>query len=299
MGGVAQIAGEYLIRQLGATSAGEVAANRYFDLAAIRVAGGLVVGGELPRSVFYRAQNSHGRHLILFLGEQQPPLHGYRFCVELLEKAREMGARRVITFAAMGTPMRAKAKPRVFAVSTEPTFLNVIREHGAAVLEEGKIRGLNGVLLAAAAAAGLPGACLLGEFPYLASAMPNPRASSAILRIFAELSGIALDLDALDQQATRVEPALEDHVLQLEEAASLAAGLLRKRHEQPREEPRERAPEPEQETLDSEARVKLEALFAAASQDRSKALELKAELDRHGLFERYEDRFLDLFKDAG
>jgi hypothetical protein len=31
---------------------------------------------------------------------------------------------------------------------------------------------------------------------------------------------------------------------------------------------------------------------------REAALELKAELDRHGLFKRYEDRFLDLFKRA-
>jgi hypothetical protein len=33
-----------------------------------------------------------------------------------------------------------------------------------------------------------------------------------------------------------------------------------------------------------------------AAKDRSKAFELKQELDRLGVFKEYEDRFLDLFK---
>ena len=41
---------------------------------------------------------------------------------------------------------------------------------------------------------------------------------------------------------------------------------------------------------------KIERLFLEARTSREKALELKRELDRWGLFEMYEDRFLDLFK---
>lgn len=44
---------------------------------------------------------------------------------------------------------------------------------------------------------------------------------------------------------------------------------------------------------------RVEALFERARKDKSQALALKAELDRLGLFKRYEDRFLDLFKQAG
>jgi hypothetical protein len=39
-------------------------------------------------------------------------------------------------------------------------------------------------------------------------------------------------------------------------------------------------------------------LFERAVKDRSKAFELKQELDRLGVFKDYEDRFLDLFKKA-
>jgi hypothetical protein len=41
---------------------------------------------------------------------------------------------------------------------------------------------------------------------------------------------------------------------------------------------------------------RIEELFTRAAGDRSKAFELKGELDRLGLFKQYEDRFLDLFK---
>ncbi|MEJ5277173.1 MAG: hypothetical protein WHU94_14785, partial [Thermogemmata sp.] len=40
----------------------------------------------------------------------------------------------------------------------------------------------------------------------------------------------------------------------------------------------------------------IEQLFTEAAADRSKAFELKRELDRLGVFKDYEDRFLDLFK---
>jgi hypothetical protein len=42
---------------------------------------------------------------------------------------------------------------------------------------------------------------------------------------------------------------------------------------------------------------KIERLFLEAKADRTKAQELKKELDRWNLYELYENRFLDLFED--
>ena len=58
------------------------------------------------------------------------------------------------------------------------------------------------------------------------------------------------------------------------------------------------AAEPEQPKRRSTARKRIEELFEEATRDRSKAFELKQELDRLGVFKEYEDRFLDLFKKA-
>jgi hypothetical protein len=58
-------------------------------------------------------------------------------------------------------------------------------------------------------------------------------------------------------------------------------------------------PEPAEEArLRSAAHQRIEELFTQAATDRSKAYELKQELDRLGVFKDYEDRFLDLFKQA-
>jgi len=56
---------------------------------------------------------------------------------------------------------------------------------------------------------------------------------------------------------------------------------------------------PEREQLSSADEKRIETLFEQAAKDRSKAFELKQELDRLGLFKDYEDRFLDLFKKPG
>ena len=59
----------------------------------------------------------------------------------------------------------------------------------------------------------------------------------------------------------------------------------------------EYSPEPADEgRLSREDEQRIEALFDQAQQDRSKAYELKRELDRLEVFKDYEDRFLDLFK---
>src|SRR6185312_7060516 len=78
------------------------------------------------------------------------------------------------------------------------------------MLEDGHIGGLNGVLLAAAAEAGLNGACLLGEMPHVFAQLPFPKASHAILEAFTTLSGIDVDLTELAEQAASGELDEED-----------------------------------------------------------------------------------------
>jgi hypothetical protein len=80
----------------------------------------------------------------------------------------------------------------------------------------------------------------------------------------------------LGELLASVERALEEHIPMGEEPAGA-----------------EPAPEPR---LPREEEERIEQLFEQAAQDRSKAYELKRELDRLDVFPEYEDRFLDLFK---
>jgi uncharacterized protein len=218
----------------------------------------------------------------------------------------------VFTFAAMATRMHPEHDSRVFGAATDRANLDELRRLELDVLEDGHIGGLNGVLLGAAGEAGLNGACLLGEMPHIFAQVPFPKASHAILEVFTTLSGIELDLTELEEQARAVEQQLGEILARVEE--QYAEGKEGGEEEEDEDEDEngeafhaegaEETEEPEGEPKPpaprkSSARKRIEEMFEAVAKDRSKAFELKRELDRLGLFAEYEDRFLDLFKKPG
>jgi proteasome assembly chaperone (PAC2) family protein len=288
MGHVALNAGVYLLAKLGMTGVAELDAGELFDVDHVEVKGGLVQPGRRPRNRFFVWADPNRRHdLVLFLGEAQPPVGKYPFCRHLIKYAQELGVERVFTFAAMATRMHPAARSRVFGAATDRANLMELRQLDLEILEDGNIGGLNGVLLGAAAEAGLHGACLLGEMPHLFAQVPFPKASLAILDLFASMAGIDLDLGELAEQARAVEEQLGELLDRVEDQLGV----------QPPEEEDEDRPEPtEEEQVAPADRTRIEGLFDQAARDRSKAFELKQELDRLGLFKEYEDRFLDLFK---
>jgi proteasome assembly chaperone (PAC2) family protein len=290
MGGVGLSAGYYLLARLGMHLLGECEAE-VFDVDHVEVKEGIIQPAQRPRNrLFVWSGEGHPHDLVLVLGEAQPPVGKYAFCRQLIARAKELGVERVLTFAAMATQMHPQAPSRVFGAATDHEGLEELKRLGLAPLEGGHIGGLNGVLLGAAAEAGLRGACLLGEMPHIFAQVPFPKASLAVLRSFTALAGIELDLGELAAQARAVEQ-------QLTEALARAQGG---HVEAAEEEEEESAPEPaEEERLALADRERLEGLFRAASADRARTFELKQELDRLGVFKEYEDRFLDLFKQGG
>ena len=164
---------------------------------------------------------------------------------------------------------------------------------------------MNCVLLAAAATRELDGLCLLGEFPFFANQVPNPAASRAVVSTFASLAGLKLDFTSLDEQVAAVETQLVRAMEQLQEAGEalmLSEGDEHDDEDEADDQATGDGPDAEAEpevVLSAAVERRIEELFEAASDDRSRALELKAELDRHDVFKRYEDRFLDLFRKAG
>ncbi|RME72509.1 MAG: hypothetical protein D6776_08675 [Planctomycetota bacterium] len=313
MGNVAIGAAAYLVEKLGAQRLGELPPGDYFDLKRIEVKGGIAQPPRFPRSTFYGWRDPAGvRDLVIFVGEAQPSERGFEFATRLLDHAMPYGVERVFTFAAMATPIHPSADPRVFAVATQPALLNEVRLDAAGherahVLAEGEITGLNGVLLAAAMQRGLGGVCLLGELPFFAIGVPNPKASLAVLRVFQAASGIPIDLSEIETQAQAVERGLIQLLERMQAAARQARAAAASEDEEEGgfsvpsfavESEEEDEEEESRPRLDERARQRIERLFEQAREDRTKALDLKAELDRLGVFKEYEDRFLDLFKQA-
>lgn len=288
MGNVALSAGYYLLAKLGMHVIAEYEAGELFDVDHVEVKEGIIQTGRLPRNRFFVWKDpEEKRDLVAFLGEAQPPIGKYAFCRKLIDYAKELGVERVFTFAAMATQMHPEHRSRVFAAATNAENLGELKRLELEVLEDGNIGGLNGVLLGAASEAGLNGSCLLGEMPHIFAQLPFPKASLAILEVFTTIAGIKLDFAELSEQARLMEEQLGQLLAQLEKTYG----------RQPVAEEEGYSPETaEEERLSSANQRRIDELFEQSAQDRSKAFELKQELDRLGVFKDYEDRFLDLFK---
>jgi proteasome assembly chaperone (PAC2) family protein len=298
MGNVALNAGIYLLAKLGMTAIAEYEASDLFDIEQVEVKDGLIQTARRPRNRFFVWHDPAEKHdLVVFLGEAQPPIGKFPFCRQLVSYARDLGVDRVFTFAAMATRMRPGEPSRVFAAAIDAESLTELRKLDLTVLEDGQISGLNGVLLGAAAEAGLRGSCLLGEMPHVFAQLPFPRASLSILEVFTVLSGIELDTTELAEQAQVVENQLGE----LLERVERQYGSQTEGEEEDEEEEGfvPEATQEEEERVSEGDRTRIEDLFGQAARDRSKAFELKQFLDRIGAFKEYEDRFLDLFKKAG
>ncbi len=314
MGHVALNAGVYLLAKLNMTAVAEFEGGDLFDVTQVEVKQGVIQPARRPRNRFFVWTDPRKRHdLVVFLGEAQPPVGKLPFCRQVIDYARELGVERIITFAAMATQMRPEHPSRVFGAATDTDGVEELRGLDLQILEDGNIGGLNGVLLGAAATSGLRGSCFLGEMPQVFAQVPFPKASLAILEAFTLLTGVELDLDELSEQARAVEEQLGELLTRVEQQYGRQPGA---EDDEEDEDDEEFGPD-EGEELDLEGEesagegyryegtdepvpmpsvTRIEELFERATQDRSKAFELKRELDRLGLFKQYEDRFLDLFK---
>jgi proteasome assembly chaperone (PAC2) family protein len=288
MGNVALSAGYYLMAKLGMHLIAEFEARDLFDVDHVEVKEGIIQAGRRPRSRLFLWTDPKKKHdIIVFLGEAQPPIGKYQFCHKLVQHARELGVERIFTFAAMATQMHPQHRSRVFGVATDTESLGELKRLELQILQDGQIGGLNGVLLGAAAERGLRGACLLGEMPHIFSQLPYPKASRAVLDVFTAMSGVEIDFAELAEQVRLMDEQLGELLARVEKAQP---------QEPPAEDEAVNLPPAEEPRLSSDENDRIEELFDKARQDRSKAFELKQELDRLGVFRDYEDRFLDLFK---
>lgn len=297
MGSVALGAGTYLKEKLGAELLASVSARDYFEFDKVEIKDGVARTAWVPSCELFGWKNPEpgGRDLLIFIGEAQPSQRGYEFCRHLLASTERYGVSRVLTFAAMATQVHPAAVSRVFAVCNEGRLVEQLSREDVSILGEGQISGLNGVLLAAAAERHLEAVCLLGEIPFFAVGVPNPKGSCRVLEVFRSMSGIAVDLATLEEQAR----SMENHLVELVDRMK------------PDSDPGDTESEIELDVIelpdfldDASAGPalspgdlnRIENLFQLAAADRAKAFELKGELDRLGVFAEYEDRFLDLFK---
>ncbi len=296
MSNVAVIACGYLVKKLGLMPVAVIDGGGRFEVGAVNVRDGRVQIPEPPRTMLYSGKAGDGGPTVtVMIAEAQPDSNAMTFARDLIDRARQEGANHLLTFASMATQLEPTQEPRVFGATTDDRLADELVTASIEPLKEGEIGGMNGVMVGAAAVAGLPGVCLLGEIPYYAAQIANPSAASAVIGAFSRLTGIDIDRDELEKHADRVDRLLvrlREHMRTGSTEAPDLEGL-----EEEAEEVKEPA-KPES-GLGMAGRRRLEEMFDSVRRDQTKSVDLKKELDRLGVFKQYEDRFLDLFRRAG
>ncbi|MFC1994616.1 PAC2 family protein [Chloroflexota bacterium] len=291
MGNVALGAVSYLTAQLQAVEFAEIKPFGFFEPSGALIKQGLVQMPEFPRSRFYYNRGKGtSPDLILFICETQPLVRGYEFANIVMDVAQQFQVTRVYTAAAAPTAIHHTHQPAVWAVASQAALMDYLKGFPVVSMTGGRITGMNGLLLGVAMERDVEATCLLGEIPYYTVSVPNPKSSMAVLNVLTKLLRVEVSMSELEVMAEQSEQQIEQLVSSSEEMAKLAERLKSLQWQ-----PGEAGARPETEGQ-IRLRQHIEELFRRAQGDKSKADELKAELDRTELFPEYEDRFLDLFK---
>ena len=202
MGMLARISADYLIQQLDAKQFAEIRSpsnDIYFK-------DGMGKLSQYRHRFYY--SNGKQSDLIVCNGEIQPQSLSelQELANQVLDVAEEFGAKRVYTFAAVPNPH--DVKPRVFGVVNKPELVEFLRENGVQLVSgDGRITGLNGLLIGIAQQRKIEGICLLCEIRYLD--IPQPRSVQAVLNTLTKILGIEIDLSELERQAEEMEQKIE------------------------------------------------------------------------------------------
>ncbi len=295
MGNVGLMAMDYLRKHLDAQMFAEVDMTPFYIPEAVVVENGMARFPEIPRSVFHE---QHDPDLVIFESNASVSgKDGITILNGILSVARKLSAPRIFTAAAFAQPMSFRSESRVYSACNTQRLRDELDLHGIEPMPSGQISGLNGLLLGIAASQDIEAACFLATIPSYATTLNYPKASLEIVKSISAVINISVDLQELEQQVQESEEQLG----QIEERI---AGFFEEFRDEHGEEPEfglepPPAPEKNEPRVPEYAMEKIEELFGKVSEDRSRAQELKEELDKWQLYPLYEDRFLNLFRDGG
>jgi len=259
----------------------------------VTIENGILVTADLPQT---KAYYSASANLLLVQGDTQVQgTVALSLIRGVLELAQKCGVSKIYT-AASASILKSFDEPiEVMVSTTNQAMLRDLTDKGGIPFAGGQILGLNGVLLGFTSEYGIPSACAKATLPKYARNFPNPKSVIALVNFFSKVLGIEMKEEALDKDL-----ATQDSMMQeIEERILRVVDMLLK-DEETTSLGNFRLPSPVDRSLETKiALTKIEDMFEELSRNRSKELgtRLKNELDRHDLYDLYEDRFLDLFKD--
>ena len=284
MGNVGLITIDFLRRKMEGRPFADIDMRPFFFPDSIMVKGGIAQFPDLPTSRFYYTYNPD---CIIFESDAQVVGRDGLVLIKLfLDVISRFEVKQIFTFAAFAQSMSYRNPSQVLITCNGETMLTRIKDLDVVPMPDGFIAGLNGLLLGEASARNIEAGCLLSTIPSYAMNFSYPKASLELIRTISRLNSFTVDtgeleesVDETDQQFAMIEERIREFFPSVNKEDDEEIAAI------------------EEEKVPHYVMEKIERLFLDARRDRTRASELKKELDRWNLFELYEDRFLDLFED--
>jgi len=204
MGYVGKLAAEHLVAELHAEKFAEIYSPHFPHHIYIEESG----IARPVRNEFYLASPSDKDMIILVGDAQAISSEGhYEVTGKILDVAEQFSVEQLFTLGGYATGRHTRAKPKVVGVVSHPELVDVYREHGVVIEEEGgPIIGASGLILGLGKLRGMRGICLLGETHGM---VVDHRSAKAVLEVLTHILGIEVDMAALEQRAKETERILD------------------------------------------------------------------------------------------
>ncbi len=301
MGGVAFKTASYLMQKLPMKEFAEIPSPQYVPPTAITAKNNIIQSPYFPKNKFYYYSSPNSSNdIVIFLGEAQPSSSKqYELAQEIVKFAKKLNVKLIYTMAGMLLYEDKQDKLKVWSVATDSKIIDKLKSYEIKPKKEAYISGLNGLLLGVAKEAGISGACLLAELPFYAIQLEYIPSCLVTLEVLVKMLNLKINMKEMELSAVDCKKQIQSLIEHIRESMLVEDPEEQQGELEPEEEDLSKKLEKElgiSSEIPVEVRNRIDKLFDTAKKDTTKALELKALLDKWELFKYYEDRFLDLFK---
>ena len=204
----------FLIDSFEAREIADIDPEGFYDFTAVRPTVRMDEGKtrviEWPATTLHAASVPGTDHDLLLLQGIEPSLRWREFTELLIQMARDLGARMVVTLGALLADVPHTRAVPMTGICSDPDLIERLGLHQSSY--EGPT-GIVGVLHHECTGAGFPSVSLWASVPHYVAAAPTPKAALALIRHFEGVAGIAVD-------ATDLEESAEDYRRQVDAAVA-------------------------------------------------------------------------------
>jgi proteasome assembly chaperone (PAC2) family protein len=192
----------HLIGNLPTRKLAEIEPEEFYSFTDTRPLVSIVGAGERavqwPRGEFHAATLEHTSDLLLFVAPE-PNLKWRSYASLMLDVLQRFDVQNMICVGSIFGAVPHRADVRMTGFANEPTLRDALQKHDVMFTNYEGPTGFVTILLAEAHARNVPAAAVYGFAPNYIQGVPNPRVSHALLKTFAAMTGVPLQLAELDR----------------------------------------------------------------------------------------------------